>query len=112
MKLSPIAALALVGLNFLYAGTSIFSKMASGKGWGSGAWMLWMAGTVATMGLYALLWQQALRRVPVATAYVFRGTTLLFVLVLSHCLFGEPVTARNLIGAGLIVGGIALYAGT
>lgn len=70
-----------------------------------------MAGAVATMGLYALLWQQALRRVPVATAYVFRGTALLFVLLISHFLFGEPVTARNLIGAGLIVGGIALYAG-
>lgn len=109
-RILPMAA-ALTALNFVYAGTSVCTKMASRTAWMSKEYVLWMAGAVGVMGLYALLWQQALARVPLAAAYVFRGTSLIFILLLSAWLFGEPVTARNAAGAVLIVCGIALHAG-
>lgn len=109
MKRFLQTAAALTGINFVYASTSVCTKMAARETWMSEGYLLWMSGAVGVMGLYALLWQQVLARVPLAAAYMFRGTALLFVLLLSALLFGEPVTTRNLVGAVLIVGGIALY---
>lgn len=62
------------------------------------------------MGVYALLWQQVIARMPLSTAYMFKGTSLIFVLLLSVLLFGESVSLNNVIGAVVIIVGIVLYA--
>ncbi len=112
MKKGLVIGLGLTAINFVYACSSVFTKMASREAWLSWHWGLWMAGTVGVMGLYAVLWQQALARVPLAVAYMFRGMSLIFVLVLSAWFFGESITARNVWGAVLIVFGIVLYSRT
>ena len=62
------------------------------------------------MAIYALLWQQVLARVPLSTAYIFKGTSLVFVLLLSALLFDEEITLTNILGSIIIITGIALYA--
>ena len=96
--------------NLVYACTSLFTKMASGQAFLSWPYLLWMAGAVAVLGLYAILWQQILKKMPVSDAYMFKGTALIFVLILSALFFGEAITLTNVIGAALIIGGIALNA--
>lgn len=102
--------LALVGVNLIYACTSLFTKTASGHPFLSLSYLLLMAGAVAVLGVYAVLWQQILKRMPVSDAYMFKGTSLIFILVLSWLIFGEAITVTNIIGATLIIGGIALNA--
>lgn len=102
--------LALVGVNLIYACTSICTKMASQQEMLSVPYLLWIAGAVAVMGLYALLWQQIIARMPISTAYMFKGTSLIFVLLISSLLFGEAITANNIIGSAIIITGIVLYA--
>ena len=102
--------LALIGLNLIYACTSIFTKMASQQEMLSLSYLLWIAGAVGVMGVYAMLWQQVIARMPLSTAYMFKGTSLVFVLLISALLFGETITINNLIGSALIVWGIVLYA--
>ena len=65
---------------------------------------------MAVLGVYAVLWQQILNRMPVSDAYMFKGTSLIFILILSFIFFGEAITVTNIIGAALIIGGIALNA--
>ena len=101
---------ALIVVNFIYACTSIFTKMASRQEILSWPYLFWIAGAVAVMGLYALLWQQVITRMPISTAYMFKGTSLIFVLLFSALLFGEGITTNNLIGSAIIVAGIVLYA--
>lgn len=100
----------LIGINIIYACTAIFTKMASRYGFLSWNYMLWVIGAVLVMGIYAFLWQQVIKRIPLSTAYMFKGTSLIFVLLLSALLFGEQITISNILGSVIIISGIALFA--
>ena len=102
--------LALVGVNLVYACTSIFTKMASRQEMLSLPYLLWIAGAVGVMGVYAMLWQQVIARLPLSTAYMFKGTSLVFVLFFSALLFGEAITLNNVVGSAIILAGIVLFA--
>ena len=101
---------ALIGVNFIYACTAIFTKSASQHQFLSLSYILWLVGAVGVMGVYALLWQQVIKRMPIAEAYMFKGTSLVFVLLLSALIFGEAITLSNIIGAVVIIVGIIIYA--
>lgn len=102
--------LALIGVNLIYACTSIFTKMASRQEMLSLLYLFWIAGAIGVMGVYALLWQQVIARMPLSKAYMFKGTSLIFVLLFSALLFGEAITLNNVIGATIIIVGIILFA--
>ena len=102
--------LSLVGVNLIYACTSICTKMASRQEMLSWPYLFWIAGAIGVMGVYALLWQQILARMPISTAYMFKGTSLIFVLMFSALLFSEAITLNNVIGAMIVIIGIILFA--
>lgn len=102
--------LSLIGINLIYACTVIFTKSASQHQFLSLPYILCLVGAVAVMGVYALLWQQVIKRMPIAEAYMFKGTSLIFVLLLSALIFGEAITLSNIIGAVVIIVGIVIYA--
>ncbi len=85
-------------------------KMASPHEFLSVPYILWMLGAIGVMGLYAVLWQQVLTRIPLSSAYMFKGTSLIFVLLLSAWLFHEGISWQNVLGSIIIVSGIILYA--
>lgn len=101
---------ALVGINMLYACVGICTKMAAMQPTGSWPYLLWFASAVAIIAVYALLWQQVLRRIELSTAYMFKGTTLIFTMLIAALLFGEVITVTNIIGSAIIICGIVLLA--
>lgn len=103
---------ALVGVNLLYACVSIFTKYASMHEFMSWNYILGLMGAIAIMGIYAILWQQVLKRVELSLAYMFKGTSIVFVMLLAYLLFGEQITWNNIIGAIIIIVGIVLFAYT
>ncbi len=109
-KISGLMWLALIGINLIYACTYICMKMAAPHVFLSATYILWILGAIGVMGVYAYLWQQILARVPLSTAYMFKGTSLIFVLLLSLLLLGEGITWQNILGSTIIVSGIILYA--
>ena len=94
----------------LYACTGICTKMAAQQVMGSWPYLLWFGGAVAIIGLYAILWQQILRCIELGTAYLFKGTTLIFTMLIAALLFSETITIPNIIGSVIIVIGITLLA--
>ena len=102
--------LALIGINLIYACTAIFTKMASLQEFLSWQYILWISGAIIVIGIYALLWQQIIARIPISTAYMFKGTSLIFVMLISALLFNEAITICNIIGSVVIIVGILLYA--
>ena len=100
----------LIGINMLYACVSIFTKYASQQEFMSWNYMFCLIGAVGVMGLYAVLWQQILKRIELSLAYMFKGTGLIFVMLLAHVLFGEQITWNNVVGAIIIISGIVLFA--
>lgn len=102
--------LALIGINLVYACVSIFTKWTSTQDILSLGYFLGLAGAVVVMGIYALLWQQIIKRIPLSDAYMFKGTSLVFILLLSFLLFDEGITWTNIVGSIIIISGIALFA--
>lgn len=100
----------LIGINMLYACVSIFTKYASQQEFMSWNFMLGVMGAVGVMGLYAVLWQQILKRVELSVAYMFKGTSIIFVMLLACLLFGEQITWNNILGTIIIIAGIVLFA--
>ncbi|MBQ3832064.1 MAG: EamA family transporter [Bacteroidales bacterium] len=84
--------------------------MASDYSFPSVPYILCLVAAVTVMGVYALLWQQVIKRMPIAEAYMFKGTSLIFVLLLSALIFGEAITLSNIIGVVVIIVGIVIYA--
>lgn len=101
--------LALLGVFLLYALEPIAAKMTSQQEWTTLPFWLGLAAIFGILGLYAILWQQLLKRIQLSVAYMFRGSTLMYVMVLSAIILGEAITIYNCIGAAMIVAGIILY---
>ena len=110
MPLTIKQIISLLAINLLYACTSIFSKYASTQYPLSLNYCLSIAGAIGVMGAYAICWQQILKRVELSTAYMFKGTSLIFIMLFAFALFGEQITATNIIGAVVIITGIMLFA--
>ena len=109
-KNKPFPWLMLIGVNLIYACTSIFTKMASQQEFLSLPYIICVTGAIAVMGLYAIIWQQIIARIQLSTAYIFKGTSIIFVLLFSVLLFNESISINNIIGAAIIIFGIASYA--
>jgi len=100
----------LIAINLLYACVSIFTKLASQQEFMSWGYLLEFVGAVVLMGVYAVLWQQILKRIELSLAYMFKGTSIIFVMLLAYLLFGEQITWNNILGAIIIIVGIVLFA--
>ncbi|MBR5574429.1 MAG: EamA family transporter [Paludibacteraceae bacterium] len=100
----------LIGINMLYACVSLFTKYASQQDFMSWNYVLGLIGAVSIMGLYAVLWQQVLKRIELSLAYMFKGTSLISVMLLANFIFGEQITWNNIVGAIIIISGIVLFA--
>ena len=94
----------------LYACVGICTKMAAMQPPMSWPYLLWFGGAVAIIGAYAILWQQILKRIELSTAYMFKGTTLIFTMLIAALLFGEAITVPNILGSLIIITGIILLA--
>lgn len=102
--------MALIGINLLYACVTIFTKYSSQQEMMSMRYLLGLGGAIGVIGMYAILWQQVLRCIELSTAYMFKGTSLVFVMLLAALMFGESITWMNVIGAIIIITGITLFA--
>ena len=109
-KLTILSIVSLVAINLLYACVSIFTKYASQQEFMSWNYTVGLIGAIGMMGLYAVLWQQILKRIELSLAYMFKGTSIVFVMLLAYILFGEQITWNNIVGAIIIICGIVLYA--
>ena len=97
-------------INMLYACVGICTKKAALQSPMSWWYWLWFAGAVAVIGIYAMLWQQVLKRIELGTAYMFKGTSLIFTMLIAALLFGEAITVPNIIGSVIIIVGIVFLA--
>ena len=61
---------------------------------------------ILMLAIYAVLWQIILKSTPLAQAFLFKSSTVIFSLIFASCLFGEHVTFQNLVGASIIIAGI------
>lgn len=103
----------LFGLHLLlmvYSVSGILSKLAAGAEFFSMRFILLYAGIIALLGVYAIGWQQVLKRMPLTAAFANKAVTIVWGIIWGLLFFSEPVTLAKIIGALLIIAGVVLYA--
>lgn len=94
----------------IYSLVGVMTRCASMYPFLSWQYILWVIGAIGVLGVYAIIWQQIIQRIPISTAYMFRGLGLVFSLCFCYCLFNEQITMHNIIGAIIVIAGITLFA--
>ena len=91
-----------------YSLTGVASKFAGGEEFLSSKFIVYYGIVLFGLFLYALGWQQIIKRMPLITAYANRGVTVIWGIIWGYFIFSEEITVRKLIGAAVIVAGIVL----
>ena len=86
----------------------IFSKLAAGKDFLSPGWIFFYGLVIIGLGIYALLWSQVLKSVPLNVAYANKAVSLIWGMIWGTVIFNEAVTVRNIIGAVLVLTGVII----
>ena len=105
------AFLALQLLLLCYALSTVMQKLAAQQDFLSLRFLLCAAGMFFFLGVYALGWQQVLKRLPLTVAYATsKAVVFLWMLVFGALLFHERVSVRQLLGCALLMAGVVLFA--
>ena len=96
-------------LLLFYSFSDVASKMAAGNELFSLGFFLFYGLVLAILVVYALGWQQVIKRIPLTTAYGNRGITVVWGLFWGVVFFGEQITLFKVVGAAMIIVGIALF---
>ncbi len=103
------AVLYLQGIIIVYTFSGVFGKLATrGHAFMSPEFLLWVFADILVLGIYALLWQQALKRFDLHVAYANRSMATVWGLVWAAVVFGEQVTPMNVAGTACILAGTFL----
>ena len=94
----------------IYTIAGVIGKFAARASMADSAWsFLALYGLeIAVLGVYAILWQQMIKRFDLSVAYANRAAALLWSLLWAVLIFGEPVTGKKILGVGLVVLGTAV----
>ncbi|MBR2677362.1 MAG: transporter [Solobacterium sp.] len=94
----------------VYSLTSVFSKLAAQEEFLSLRFCLYYGAMILLLGVYAIGWQQVIKRLPLTEAFANKAVTVLWGFIYGIILFHEGVTIWKLVGLALIITGIVLYA--
>lgn len=96
----------LHGLLFIYSLGAVCSKMAGKAEFLSVPFFLFYGLVLVDLFVYAIVWQQILKMLPLVTAYANKAITVIWGLLWGMIIFKETITIWNLIGAVVIIIGI------
>lgn len=90
----------------IYSTSGVFLKLAAYEDFLSWKYLALFALVIVVLGVYAVLWQMILKKIPLSQAFLFKSTTVVFSLVYACLIFSETLRWQNVLGAALIMAGI------
>ncbi len=102
-KISITQIILLQAIIIIYTASGIFSKIASGYKFLSFKFILFYGIEICILGIYALLWQQIIKKVDLSIAYANRAMAVIWSLVWAVIFFHDTITVKNIIGVIIIV---------
>ncbi len=92
----------------LFSVSGIFSKLAAGEDMLSRKWILYYGTVLLFLFIYAIAWQQIIKKMPIVTAYANKAAMVIWGIIWGYIFFGEAVTIKKIIGAIIIIAGVYL----
>lgn len=96
-------------LLLLYSLGGIFTKEAGKCEFLSWKFILCYVGLLFILGVYALGWQQIIKRIPLTTAFANKAVTILWGIILGALCYHEEISIGKLVGAFIVVVGVIMY---
>ena len=101
--------LALNVLLMFFSLGGIFSKLASKQPFLSLKFILCYGALLFIMFVYAIGWQQIIKRLPLTMAYANRAVTIVWGIIWGLLFFNEKLNVGKIIGAVILIAGVLLY---
>lgn len=101
--------LILQAVVMVYTFAGIIGKFAAGQE--ALEFLLLYAVEIGVLGVYAILWQQMIRRFELSVAYANRSVALAWSLLWAVLIFGEELTVKKLAGAAFVIAGTVIING-
>jgi drug/metabolite transporter (DMT)-like permease len=81
------------------------SKMASTSDGNMVKFLFWFGLEFVVLGIYAVLWQQMIKRFELSVAYANRSMAVVWSMIWAVIFFHDNITVNNIIGVCLVVAG-------
>ena len=95
-------------LLFVYSFGGIFSKLAGREKFFSFKFCLFYGIIILILGIYAIAWQQILKRFDLSTAFCNKAVTIIWGMILGFVFFDEVVTWNMILGAVIVIIGVVM----
>lgn len=105
-KFTLAVAIALIIQSF----SSVFIKLAGRQEMLSIKFVFFYGIAIVCLGIFAIMWQMILEKIPLSTAYLRKGITYVLILIWSALFFKEQITWQNVAGSILIIIGVGINA--
>lgn len=92
----------------IYTLSSVVAKLATGKELFSFSFFLFYGLEIAILGVYAILWQQMIKRFDLSIAYANRAMALLWSALWAVLLFHEGLGPKQVAGIVLVILGTVI----
>lgn len=93
---------------FIGSFNGIFMKLASKEPFLSFQFCLFYGLVILGAGLYALLWQQCIKHLPLNIAYANKSVNLIWMTLWGVLIFKEHISVSNIIGTVVVLAGVLL----
>lgn len=95
-------------LLFSYSFCNVFSKLASNYQFMSKEFIIYYFISLLILGIYAILWQQILKKFSLTTAFINKSITIIWGMFLGLIFFKETITLKMIIASIIILLGISV----
>lgn len=92
----------------IYALAGIFSKTAGGYELMSWDFILYYGAAMILLVIYAGVWQQVLKRMPLSVAFANKAVVIVWGMIFGTLIFREQIRWNMILGAAVIFAGIIL----
>ena len=97
---------------FLYSLSTVCSKVASKQEFLSNSFIVYYALIIIILGIYAISWQQVIKRLPLTEAFANKAITVVWGIIWGFLIFSERISRGKIIGALLVIAGVILFSTT
>lgn len=95
-------------LIFLYSFCGVFSKLASSNEFLSLKFCIFYGISIMILGIYAIFWQQILKKFSLTTAFFNKAVTIIWGMLWGILFFKETISINMIIGAIIVLIGVGL----
>ena len=97
-------------LFFIYSLMSVLGKLAARENTFNIRFVVLYGSSLLVMGIYAIFWQQIIKKLPLMVAYANKSIVLIWGMIWGIVFFGETVTIGKMVGLFIVVSGVVLFA--